>query len=312
MHELGFMHFAPESEFIYGECECALLEDDSLDCVRNDREKLVDNEMTRALLEWIRGQVDALAEEMAEKRRTEKKSRDLRESSLFNQLLDRWKNRFMVKLRGELFGGTGIGDSFGGAGGGGEDKSDGRNDGGGRGESKNTGEKGNNGGGSGGDKRTGPKFPRVLLSGYDRDPLDEESSKPFECDERHPPIYQRPEDIEHGIYWINTSRPLAGRIMDDYGANSARWREYLFQRYVDIILKQSVYQLGKRDPDMSADKIDGLIDEVTSRVHDAATGDLENFLFDEKLTGVAAMPADAAEADVDGDSESDDADEDLA
>jgi hypothetical protein len=38
---------------------------------------------------------------------------------------------------------------------------------------------------------------------------------------------------------------------------------------------------------MTADNIDSLIDEVTSRVHDAAAADLEEFLFDETLRGSA-------------------------
>jgi len=125
----------------------------------------------------------------------------------------------------------------------------------------------------------------VLLSGEDVDPLAEGATEPFECDPRHPPVYQRDVDIEAGIYWINTSRPMAEKLMDRYGSESARWREYMFQRYVDIILKQQVYQLGKRDPDLTPEKFDGLIDKVTSSVHDAAAGDLEQFLFAEQLTG---------------------------
>ncbi len=285
MNELGFLRYAPEAEFIYGECECPLLEEPEHDSVRNDREKLVDNELTRALLDWIRGQVDGLAEELAEKRRTEKKSRDLRQSSLFNQLLDKWKNRFMVKLTAELFGGAGIGDSFGGAGGGGEKKA-GDKDAKGRGDGKNVGDE-SGGGGSGDEKRRGPRYPRVLLSGHDRDPLDDGAGGPFECDPRHPPVYQRDVDISNGIYWINTSRPLASKLMDRYGADHPRWREYLFQRYVDIILKQTIHELGNRDPEFTPDKVDGLIDDVTSRVHDAAADDLEQFLFEEALTGAA-------------------------
>ena len=112
MNDLGFMRYGPETEFIFGECECALLEDETLNSVKNDREKLADNELTRALLEWIRQQVDGLAEEMTAKRQEEKKSRILRQSSLFNQILDKWKNRFMAQLHTEMFGGAGIGDSL--------------------------------------------------------------------------------------------------------------------------------------------------------------------------------------------------------
>lgn len=288
MNELGFMRFAPEAEFIYGECECPLLEDRELNLVKNDREKLVDSEVTRALLEWIRLQVDGLAREMAEERRKEQKTRDLRQSSLFNQLLDRWKNTFMVKLTSDLFGGSGIGDAFGGTGGGGsvvgksgvaENAGDGRAGG----------DDVNGGGGSGPERGRGPTFPRVLLSGYDKDPLDDGATEPFHCDPRHPPVYQRDIDIAHGIYWINTSRPLANRIMDQFGADHPRWREYLFQRYVDIIVKQSIHQLGKNDPDLTADKVDTLLDDVTLRVHDAAAHDLESFLFDEEMTGSAPV-----------------------
>jgi hypothetical protein len=86
--------------------------------------------------------------------------------------------------------------------------------------------------------------------------------------------------------------------MDQYGANSARWREYLFQRYVEIILKQAFFELGKRDAELTSYKVDGLIDEVTSRVHDAAAMDLESFLFEERLTG-SAPAAGQPPADVD-------------
>ena len=288
MNELGFMRYAPESEFIFGECECPILEDEEFGSVRNDREKLVENDHTRALLAWIRDRVDDLAGEMADKRREEKKNRDLRQSSLFNQLLDRWKNRFMTKLTGELFGGSGIGDSFGGSGGGATAKVGGVGKSS-SGDNGNSGEDNGSGGGAGDQVKKGPKFPRVLLSGHDRDPLDESATGPFEVDERQPPVYQRDIDISHGIYWINTARPLASKLMDAYGADSARWREYLFQRYVEIILKQAIYELGKNDPDFTPYKVDGLIDDITSRVHDAAAEELEQFLFNEHLTGSVSM-----------------------
>jgi hypothetical protein len=291
MNELGFMKNAAESEFVYGECEAPFLEEEGVNSVTNDREKLVENDLTKALVSWIRQQVDVLSGEMAEKQRSEQKSRDLRQSSLFNQLLDRWKNKFMAKLTSELFGGKGIGDSFGGAGAGGDSKvSKGANGSGNSSDRQNEGESGDQGGGTGNESRKGPKFPRVLLSGHDPDPLDPNATGPFECDERNPPVYQRDLDIDQGIYWINTSRPLARKLMDQCGSGSARWREYLFQRYVDIILKQAIYELGKHDPDLRPYKIDGLIDDVTSRVHDAAAEDLESFLFDESLKGSAPMP----------------------
>ena len=44
MTELGI--HAAESEFIYGECHCPLLEDEDFGSVTNDREKLVENDLT--------------------------------------------------------------------------------------------------------------------------------------------------------------------------------------------------------------------------------------------------------------------------
>src|SRR5207245_8378905 len=118
--ELGFLGNSSEAEFIYGECQCPILEDEPNNCVRNDREKLVDNPVSNALLAWVRQQVDALAGEMAEVRAQEKKAHNLVSASLFNQFLDKWKNKFMVKLTAELFGGVGIGGAFGGSGSGDE------------------------------------------------------------------------------------------------------------------------------------------------------------------------------------------------
>ncbi|HEX8524202.1 MAG TPA: hypothetical protein VF669_18250 [Tepidisphaeraceae bacterium] len=300
MNELGFLTNSAESEFIYGECECAFLENKGLDCVTNDREKLVANGLTNALLAWVRDQVDDLAAEISERRKSEKKTRDLAQSSLFNQMLDKWKNRFMARLSLELFGGSNIGDTFGGSGGGGSGGGSGTNNGengAGGGGGANEGTTGNGEhpgtgtgtqGGTGEQKKSGSKFPKVLLSSQDIDPLNPDSSSPFECDPRHPPVYQRAIDIEHGIYWINTSRPLANKILDFYGSDHPRWREYLFQRYVEIIIKQQVYSLAKHDPDFTPEKVDGLIDTVTAMVHDAAAEDLEQFLFDDRLTGGAA------------------------
>lgn len=296
MNELGVFRYAQEADFIYGECECPLLEDPEHNSVTNDREKLADNELTRALLAWIAQQVEELAERMSSKRRSEQKQRDLEKSSLFIALLDKWKNRFMIKLSGMLFGGKATGDTFGGVGqgsdggkgaGGGSEGSGGGTSAGGNGG----GESGGSGGGSGNEQRRGPKMPRVLLSGRDLDPLDPNATAPYICSERHPPVHQRDVDIAEGIFWINTAKPLAVKILEQAdGAESVRWREYLFQRFVDIILKQQIHQLGKNDPQLTADKIDNLMDKVTSSVHDQAAQDLEAFLFEDTLKGAAAAP----------------------
>ena len=107
-------------------------------------------------------------------------------------------------------------------------------------------------------------------------------------DPRHPAVYQRTRDVGAGIYWINTSRSLAEKIINEYSADSTRWREYLFQRYVDIISKEAVYQLGKMSTTLTADDVIRQLDDVTTRVHDQAAKDLSSFLFQETLNAVTS------------------------
>lgn len=281
LNELGYLRYAAQAEFLYGECYCPILEDPSDDCVRNDREKLVETEKTEALLSWIREQVDDLCEKMAQSERSERKQKDLEQSSAFNELLNRWKNKFMGKVFSEILGGSKVGDSWGGLeGGGSETDREGKGKDGKKAANKG-GNEGEGGGGSGTEKKHAPRFPRVLLSGYDADPLNTLTAESLTLDPGHPAVYQRFEDVKEGIYWINTSRPLAERIIAQYSVKSTRWREYLFQRYVDIIVKEAIYQKASKDPNLTAETVDSLIDNVIQKVHDGAAIDLEAFLFEE-------------------------------
>lgn len=276
VHELGATRFSGQVEFIYGECECPILEDPDHDCVRNDRQKLLETDRSTALLEWVREQVEALAERMETKNQQERKTQDLKNTSVLNEMLNRWKDRFMSQVWIEIFAGQGP------AGGSGGEQGTG---GGGKGDGQNTGGtlKGNEGQEGGSEKTRKPRFPQVLVSGQDNDPLDPLATIPFTCDPRHPAIYQRTKDVAAGIYWINTSRPLAEKIIDTYTAESPRWREYLFQRYVEIIAREAIYQLGKTSATLSPDDVVRQLDDVTTRIHDQAAKDLTSFLFAESL-----------------------------
>jgi hypothetical protein len=96
-------------------------------------------------------------------------------------------------------------------------------------------------------------------------------------------VYQRREDYEQGIYWINTARPIAERILDEYTSQSTRWRDYMFQRYLEIILKESIHELERKQGGITADLLDSHIDELYMKIYDQAEKDLSRFLFDEKL-----------------------------
>lgn len=273
IHELGPTRFSGQAEFIYGECECPILEDPDYDSVRNDRQTLLENDRSLALLAWVREQVELLAEKMETKNIQEKKTQDLKNTSQLNEILNKWKNRFMTQAWAELFAGKGP------AGITGTDPSGGGGGAGGGGGGGDGGTGGGQEGGSGTKRK--PRFPQVLISGQDHDPLDPLATEPFHCDPRHPAVYQRTKDVDAGIYWINTSRRLAEKILNEYKADSTRWREYLFQRYVDIIVKEGVYQMGKLETSLTPDIITAKIDDVVTRVHDQAAQDLNAFLFEE-------------------------------
>ena len=281
VHELGG-NVPAAAEFIWGECVCPKLEDPDEDLVKNDREKLVDGEKTRVLLDWIRGQVTLLAEQIAEADVEQRREQDLTQSSLFNEYLNQWKNSFMPELMGTVLGGSGQGSGFGGEGLGSGGMGDGEPAPSGDANATDSDAGSGEEGGGGDEAKRGQRAPQVLLSGQDSDPLDPLAG-PVECSPRHPAVYQRFQDVNEGIYWINTSRPLAQRILTDYGSQSTRWRDYMFQRYVEIILKESIRELERKSGNLSADMLDGHIDELYTQVHDKAEQDLTAFLFDEKL-----------------------------
>ncbi len=123
-------------------------------------------------------------------------------------------------------------------------------------------------------------MPLVLLSGHE-DP--DFPGVVVTFSDRHFAVEQRQQDVERGIYWINMEKPMAKKIIDKYGVDSPRWRNYLFQRYVDIFIKETIYRVAKREGgSLTPEQIDYEIMRVTSMVYDKASTDLEAFLLDEK------------------------------
>lgn len=275
LRELGLYY--PQTDYIYCDCECAILEDSDDDCIMNDRTKLADNDKTRALLQWITEQIKALCEKISNQEQKEREDIKKKMSSDFNNFLNKWKDRFMFKILSEVLMGPGEG-AGGGVGDGGSLGEIGNCKGNG---SKSSGDGGDKDGG-GGQKKKGSRFPKVLLSGYDEDPLN--PGNQIFLQPTQGLVYQRSQDVKEGIYWINTSSPLANAILNRYDANSPRWRDYLFQRYVDIFVKEALIKLERKEPErFNAVTIDGeILGKVVQRIHEAASQDLESFLFEEE------------------------------
>jgi len=271
----GLLRNTEMTEFVYGECECPILEDIENDCVTNDREHLIQTDTVKALLWWITERINDLTDKMVEHSKLEQEQVDLQNTSIFNDFLNKWKNTFMQQVYGEMFGGPKPGEGPGfqpGPGQGGAGNDGGAGEGGASAEGK----------GSGEDKVKASKYPTVLLSNSDDDPLN--PGNHVSCDARHPLVYQRKADVDHNIYWINTKAPLAHKIQEQYKTEHVRWREYMFERYVDIIFKQTIHELEKRGIQLTADEIDNTFDDIGKRVYESGTKELEAFLFHEKFS----------------------------
>lgn len=281
IQELGYVSRLSSAEFIYGECKCLILEDPDDDCVKNDRSTLVENIKTKALRKWIGEQIDKLAEKIEEKEKKEIRAKNIETLSEINKVLNDWKNKFMSKVMREILGGSGEGAGAG-YGTGGSSGGSGIKETKGGGGDKGSGEGEKQGGGSSVSK---PKqmFPKVLLSGIDKDPFNPEELS-ITLSDRQPPIYQRVEDYHAGIYWINTSRKYAQYIIDKYGVKHMKWRDYHFQRMIDVICKEAIHKLEKQDPEnFNADRVDAyIIDNLVSKAQDSAMESLDVYLFEEE------------------------------
>ena len=367
LYEMGVRNF-PQAAFIYGECNCPILESSENDMVKNDRTKLNESPLSRALLNWIAEQVDSLASEIATKENKDRDKKRKEYSSALNNVLNDWKNKIMDKVVSEILsenlaekdtkGGSKsvkskrtleapeniefsysfanlpldidypltlkakipepipVGAII-------EIKSNNRNikplenkvtispD-----DTKLTEDKkevavinilvkglkkDENGTitasvgkykatidvtvieKKAGEKEKKDAFPKVLLSSFDSDPLGISPSNTVTLDPRQPLIYQRPQDIDQGIYWINTSSYLANSILTMYGDNSMRWRDYLLQRYIEIFIKEALFKLQKKEPEnFNAERIDSeILGTLISNIHEKAVKDLSEFLFEE-------------------------------
>jgi hypothetical protein len=126
-------------------------------------------------------------------------------------------------------------------------------------------------------------YPKVLLSDIDEDPLGIAPFNTVTLDPRQPVIYQRPQDIESGIYWINTTSYLSRLILTNYGENSFRWRDYLLQRYIDIFVKEALFKLQRKEPEnFNAERVDSeILGNLITNIYEKAVKDLSDFLFDD-------------------------------
>jgi hypothetical protein len=86
------------------------------------------------------------------------------------------------------------------------------------------------------------------------------------------------------LWWINAQRPLAERIINEDGPKSARWYDYVFNRFVEVI---EAYCL--RDQWDGTTDIADFMWQLIGDIHDSASSDLRDVLFDPTLDAAAGV-----------------------
>jgi len=111
--EMGVKTF-PQASFIYGECSLPILEKEEEYMVSNDRTKLNESALTKAVLSFISDQIDCLAQEILKKEQKDRKQLKTEISSKLNNYLNQWKNSsdIMKKVFSDVFSEKGKGGNL--------------------------------------------------------------------------------------------------------------------------------------------------------------------------------------------------------
>jgi len=131
------------------------------------------------------------------------------------------------------------------------------------------------GSGEGGKKSKG--YPRILLSEVDCAPGE---AQPAYFSPDIPPVYQRDEDTDRNIWWINLASPFARLYYDPdpSGIPSQRWRMYHVERVIDIMVQIAIvhgpessdtldsrgwiFQASEKEAEIRSKAIDSLLDFI--------------------------------------------------
>ena len=126
-------------------------------------------------------------------------------------------------------------------------------------------------------KDGGTGFPHILLSEIDVDPLGEE---PPVFSQAEPPVHQRPQDVDHNIWWINMASPLARHyfVAEKGGAKSREWRVYHLERYIEIMVKIILHYDFMHGEDLSFETMLRRWEEESIKMQKNAVDSLQGYL----------------------------------
>jgi hypothetical protein len=262
---------SPLISFLYAELELTFPRIDAL--VENDREKLVLTSTTESILSWVGEYVWKRIKAVEEHQKDSKLRSELQIAALLNDALNQHAKRFLQELQTSILidlveDATGGGPGVSGKGTGPIRTGDEKHDKTPEAPPKETGGSIGEGGtlelpGSSQPIRR-PKFPQVLLSGIDADPSKADGTSKNLTD-HHPPLEQDDTDKEYNVWWINTEHPFAKEALNHGGAKGSAFKSHQFFMFRDVVQREGLRILQRRESEMSLDYIENSLSEYSNK-----------------------------------------------
>ena len=265
LRELSFPGRSPVTDFFHGELRLVFAETDQL--VQNERERLVACQTTDALLDWAAQEFWARIQAVEEAQRASAKRADLEIASILNDQLNEHAKRFLEQLQTQIYvdvvqdpqGGSGNRTGPGGAGSGAATGTHNPPD-------------GADAGGAGGDREVPghqqqtrrPRFPQVLLSGYDPDPA-ADGTQSKRLTDRHPPLDQDDRDREYNVWWINTEHVFAKATLARGGPKGLAFKNFQLHMFRDVVQREALRYRQRREAELSLDRVENELQDISSR-----------------------------------------------
>lgn len=255
------------SKSLYAYIDCPELKENN--CVSNDRFHLIDNDLSNLFLDWCKSKIKEVLDEISNKEKKKEERQHLEELGTFlkelteeiQELLEEdnilkpsfkqggsQKEEVKSPTDKAGFGGDGkIKTKGGGERKGGEEIKEAEAE----------------------EKKAKSKL-KILLSNHDEDPLNR--GKTYDMHEREPILLQRVQDVDYGIWWINSQKGYVRKIKikDKNGNLDPAGATFYFFLIKDILLSSRIRRRFKEqdryDPDGLEEANFNLIDDIFNRI----------------------------------------------
>jgi len=125
----------------------------------------------------------------------------------------------------------------------------------------------------------GRSYPRILLSEVDEDPLNPDGETVHLSPEDGPVHQPTPQHVQSNIWWINLQCPLAKLYFEGAGPESAQWRSYHIERYIEVLVKiRLALDFQVAEEELTFDEIERRWREIAAEVQRRALIDLRPLL----------------------------------